>query len=85
MRIKINSEYLFVDKENTSIRLTVYIDYEKGTYDIVQDHQEGIFCNTNNTETETNKKYMVLAIEALDFIQKDLYDTITIDETENEN
>lgn len=75
MNKKLNSEYKFVRSvsENLAIGLTVYINYENKTYDIVQEHQEGIFCRTNNKETEINKNYMLLALEALEFIQTELY------------
>jgi hypothetical protein len=74
MRQLINSEYRFTStvEEQTTL-LEVYIDYENKTYDIQQAHQEGIFCKTNNKETSVNKAYMLLAIDALDFIEGELY------------
>lgn len=75
MNKKINSEYRFIKSVNSksTIELTAYIDYERKTYDIVQSGQEGIFFRHNNKETKINKTYMLLAIEALNFIQKELY------------
>ena len=77
MKKLINSEYSFSMNHNKdlTIRLTVYIDYEAQTYDIVQNHQEGIFCRNNNKDTHINKKYMLLAIEALDFNQQELFES----------
>ena len=74
MKHIVHSEYRFSNtlKSGETIGLTVYINYEKKTYDIVQDHQEGIYFKTHNTECSVNRSYMFLAIEALDFIEEEL-------------
>lgn len=72
---KINSEFRFtkgIDKD-TIIGLTVYIDYEDGTYDFMQDCQEGIMPRGNNTDVEINRAYLLLGLEVLDFVEKELY------------
>lgn len=75
MNRKLNSEYKFVRSvnEKLAVELTVYINYENKTYDIVQSSQEGIFFRHNNKETEVNKTYVLLALEALEFVQSELY------------
>jgi len=81
MNRKLNSEYKFTSKSSddkqTVIELTVYIDYERRKYDIVQSHEEGIFARNNNLETDVNKAYFLLALEALAFIESELYATQT--------
>jgi hypothetical protein len=73
-KLKLNSEYVFQKKVNDKlISLTVYINYENETYDIMQQNEEGIFCRKNNKEVFTNIAYMQLSIEALKFIHKNLY------------
>ena len=72
---KINSEFRFtkeIDKD-TIIGLTVYISYEDGTYDFMQDFQEGIMPRANNIEVEINRAYLLLGLEVLDFVEKELY------------
>lgn len=76
MMKKINSEFYFSKKAthlDIEIGLSVIIDYEKKTYDIYQEHQEGIMPSHNNKETLFNKAYFELALEALEFIEKELY------------
>jgi hypothetical protein len=81
---KLNSEYCFTRqiKENVAISLTVYINYDSKTYNITQNHQEGIFFRTNNTCTIINKEYMLLGLEALEFIENELYGGYFKDEEE---
>jgi hypothetical protein len=80
MKKLVHSEYLFSRKLSANnlegqdiVFLTVYIDYEKKTYDIQQSNQEGIFFRDSNHNTEINRAYCELAIEALNFIEKELY------------
>lgn len=72
---KIHSEYRFSIevKKDHWIGLDVYINYRDKTYDIQQDNDEGIFFRNNNTNVIINKAYVKLALEALDFIEKELY------------
>lgn len=74
MKNLINSEYRFTKKVGEKeIYLTVYINYNTQTYDIMQDGEEGIFPRNNNYEVAINLAYMELAIEALKFIESELY------------
>ena len=70
----INSEYVFTRKMATkTIELTLYIDYGAKKYDIVQDGEEGILPRKNNISTKTNIAFMELAIEALNFVESELF------------
>jgi len=72
---KIHSEYRFTNKisEDLVIGLTLYINYEKKTYDFMQDCQEGIFPRTNDINTSVNRAYLKLGLEILNFVEKELY------------
>lgn len=72
---KSNAEYIFTKEinENQKIGLIVSIDYGNKTYEIFQENQEGIMTGNHKDETVTNKAYMQLAIEALEFIEEELY------------
>jgi hypothetical protein len=72
---KIHSEFRFTNKisEEKTIGLTVYINYEKKTYDFMQDCQEGIFPSTNNNDVVINRAYFKLGLEIIDFVEKELY------------
>ena len=74
MKALINSEFRFTKTiGEREIGLTVYICYRSKTYDIVQDNQEGIFPSTFNYEVETNIAFMKLAIEALIFVETEIF------------
>ena len=75
MYSKINSEFLFIKKINDKreVSLILYIDYQHKTYDFMQHSEEGIFPRRFPTETETNKAYFELALEVLEFLDKELY------------
>ncbi len=75
MKKKLHSEYVFIRElsESKTIFLTVYINHDPKSYDIVQNGQEGIFCRDNVSNTAINIAYMELAIEALKFIETELF------------
>jgi len=75
MRTRVNSEFRFtrIISEDSTICLTVYINYVSGTYDFMQDGQEGIFPRENNTDVEINRQYFELGLEVLEFVNKELY------------
>ncbi len=75
MHSKINGEFRFSKTLLTGkdIYLTVYINYSSKSYDIVQNSEEGIFPRNNNRNTNINRAYFELALEALDFIDSELY------------
>jgi len=75
MHSRINSEFRFVKTllNGKDIYLTVYINYSMRSYDIVQNSEEGIFPRNNNHNTEINRAYFELALEALDFLDSELY------------
>jgi hypothetical protein len=75
MNVKLNSEYKFTKQinEKEQVSLSVYINYADKTYDITQYGQEGIFYRHNNKDVRTNEAYTFLALEALDFINNELY------------
>ena len=71
---KISTAYRFERQvEDETIGLDVYISYNTKTYDIYQDGVEGISIKSNNEDTKINKAYMLLTLEALDFIENELY------------
>ena len=77
MHTKLNSEFIFekIAKHNNlefRVYLTLYINYEEKTYYFVQVHEEGIFPKKNNKNTHYNKAYMELALEVLEFVEKEL-------------
>lgn len=75
MNYKIHSEYRFTRKVSTQITvgLTVYINYEKKTYDFMQDGEEGIFPRRNPICTIINKAYFELGLEVLEFVDSELF------------
>ena len=77
MKNKINSEFKFTRKlsEEMTIELTLYVNYEDRTYDFMQKNQEGIFPNSNNTNTSVNRAYLELGLEVIDFVENDLFET----------
>jgi hypothetical protein len=70
----INSEYLFERKytDEESVQLTVYINYFKETFTIVQSYEESVFFNDSINFIEKYLAYAELVKEALIFIKKEL-------------
>jgi hypothetical protein len=81
MKKLINSEYRFSKDINMNngteeeIHLTLYIDYIHKTYDIMQDHQEGLMFRGQNSllGIKINLGYLELAREAVGFAHTELY------------
>lgn len=75
MKNLVHSEYTFTRRvtPELAVGLTLYINYEKKTYDFMQSNEEGVFPRNNNTDTHINRAYFALALEILDFIDGELY------------
>lgn len=71
---KLNSEFLFTKiVADKTVSITLYLQYDKGTYDFMQSHEEGLMPRENNKNVEINRAYMELALEVLDFVEKEIY------------
>jgi len=70
----LNSEYLFSRKvdEKTDVKLTLHINYEANNYDFMEEGEEGLSIRNHNNDIEFNKAKLLLGLEILDFVKKEL-------------
>lgn len=70
----LNSEYLFSRKvdEKREVKLTLYINYEANNYDFMEESEEGLSIINHNNDIEFNKAKLLLGLEILDFVKKEL-------------